>query len=427
MLLTLTLFVLLFLLFIDIPISFALAGSVAFYILFNDSVPDAILIQRMVGGIESVPLLAIVFFIAAGILMNYTGITQRMLNFAQVITKPLPGRLGQVNVLLSTMMGGISGSNVADAAMSSKILVPEMVKNGYPKSFSTVLTAATSLITPIIPPGIALIMYGFVGNVSIGKLFMAGILPGLVLCVIYMIYVHYIAKKRNYETANRGWPTPKEIVFSLKDALLAFMLPVMIIGGIRLGIFSATEAGAMAVVFALFLGLVIYREMKMKHMAEAIVETVKTSASILLIIAAGSAFGWILTLEQVPQTLTGFMLEYVSSPTMFFLIVLVFLLIIGMFVEGNVALVILTPLFMPMLQAYQIDPVHFGIFFIMCLSIGTLTPPVGTIMIATSAITGTKIEDFVKDSLPFLALLIVVTLLIAFIPSISLWLPNMLF
>jgi tripartite ATP-independent transporter DctM subunit len=183
----------------------------------------------------------------------------------------------------------------------------------------------------------------------------------------------------------------------------------------------------MAVVFALFLGLVIYREMKMKHMAEAIVETVKTSASILLIIAAGSAFGWILTLEQVPQTLTGFMLEYVSSPTMFFLIVLVFLLIIGMFVEGNVALVILTPLFMPMLQAYQIDPVHFGIFFIMCLSIGTLTPPVGTIMIATSAITGTKIEDFVKDSLPFLALLIVVTLLIAFIPSISLWLPNMLF
>ncbi|WP_400162047.1 TRAP transporter large permease [Brevibacillus sp. TJ4] len=427
MLLTLTLIVLLVLLFIDIPISFALAGSVAFYILFNDSVPDAILIQRMVGGIESVPLLAIVFFIAAGILMNYTGITQRMLNFAQVVTKPLPGRLGQVNVLLSTMMGGISGSNVADAAMSSKILVPEMEKKGYPKSFATVLTAASSLITPILPPGIAMIMYGFVGNVSIGKLFMAGILPGLVLCVIYMLYVHYIAKKRNYETETRGWPTAKEFVFSLKDALLAFMLPVIIIGGIRFGIFSATEAGAIAVVFALLLGLGIYREMKMKHMVIAVVETVKTSASILLIIAAGSAFGWILTLEQVPQTLTGFMLEYVSSPTMFFLIVMVFLLLIGMFVEGNVALVILTPLFMPMLQAYQIDPVHFGIFFIMCLSIGTLTPPVGTIMIATSAITGTKIEDFVKHSFPFLALLIIATLLIAFIPGISLWLPNLLY
>ncbi|GAA4702729.1 TRAP transporter large permease [Brevibacillus fulvus] len=427
MLLTLTLIILLFLLFIDIPISFALAGSSAFYILFNDSVPDAILIQRMVGGIESVPLLAIVFFIAAGILMNYTGITQRMLNFAQVITKPLPGRLAQVNVLISTMMGGISGSNVADAAMLSKILVPEMVKKGYPKSFSTVLTGATSLITPIIPPGIAMIMYGFVGNVSIGKLFMAGLLPGILLCVIYMIYVHFIAKKHKYEMDNRGWATPKEFFLSFKDALLAFILPIIIIGGIRFGIFSATEAGAIAVVFALVLGLFIYREMKFKHMLASVIETVKTSASILLIIAAGSAFGWILTIEQVPQTLTGFMLDYVSSPSMFFVIVLVFLLFIGMFVEGNVALIILTPLFMPMLQAYHIDPVQFGIFFIICLSIGTLTPPVGTIMIATCAITNTRIEDFVKDSLPFLVLLIIAALLIAFIPGITLWLPNMMF
>jgi len=426
MLLTFTLIILLFLLFIDIPISFALAGSTAFYIMFNDSVPDAVLIQRMVGGIESVPLLAIVFFIAAGILMNYTGITKRMLNFAQIVTKPLPGRLAQVNILLSTMMGGISGSNVADAAMLSKILVPEMVKKGYPKPFSTALTAAGSLITPIIPPGIAMIMYGFVGNVSIGKLFMAGVVPGLMLCVIYMIYIHFLAKKRNYETESRGWPTAKEFFFSLKDALLAFTLPIIIIGGIRFGIFSATEAGAIAVVFALILGLLVYREMKWKHMVESIVETVKTSASILLIIAAGSAFGWILTLEQVPQALTNFMLSHVESSTMFFLIVLVFLLIIGMFVEGNVALIILTPLFMPMLQAYQIDPVHFGIFFIICLSIGTLTPPVGTIMIATCAITDTRIEDFVKSSLPFLVLLIIAALLIAFIPGISLWLPNLL-
>ncbi|UFJ40294.1 TRAP transporter large permease [Brevibacillus humidisoli] len=427
MTLTITLIVLLVLFLINVPISFALIASSSIYFLTSDSFSGAVLIQRMVGGIESVPLLAIIFFITAGILMNYTGITNRMLNFAQVITRPLPGGLAQVNVILSTMMGGLSGSNIADAAMQSKVLVPEMVKRGYPKSFSTVLTAASSLITPIIPPGIALIMYGYVGNVSVGKLFLAGIVPGIVLCLVMMLYVHFVAKKQNFETDKKERVTGGEFFRSFKDAILAILLPVIIIGGIRFGIFSATEAGAIAVLYALLLGLLIYREMKPKHLLDALVETVHTSASILIIMAAGSAFAWILTIEQVPQTLTQFMVGIISSPEMFFVVVLLFLLIVGMFVEGNVALIILTPLFMPMLQAYGIDPVHFGIFFIMCLSIGTLTPPLGTIMFTTCSITGTKIEEFAKESLPFLALLIIAALVIAFVPSISLWLPSELF
>jgi TRAP-type transport system large permease protein len=424
--LTVVLSVLLILFLLNVPISFALIISTAIYFLFTDSYSVTVLIQRMVNGIESVPLLAIIFFITAGILMNYTGITSRLLGFAKVITHPLPGSLAQVNVVLSTLMGGISGSNIADAAMQSKILVPEMEKQGYNRSFSTTLTAATSLITPIIPPGIALIMYGYVGNVSIGKLFLAGILPGIVLCLIFMIYVHFYAKKHNLETDKKEKVTTKYFFFTLKDAILALLLPVIIIGGIRFGIFSATESGAIAVFYALFLGLVIYREMKMKQVVSALVETVHTAGSILIIIAAGSAFAWVLTLEQIPQKMTALMVNYISSPVIFFLVVLVFLLLIGMFVEGNVAIIILTPLFMPMIQQYGIDPVHFGIFFIICISIGTFTPPLGTIMFTTCSITGTKIEDFIKHSIPFLFILIIAALLIAFIPSISLWLPTVL-
>ena len=424
MALTVVFLVFFFMFILNVPVAFALIISTATYFLFTDNFTSTVLIQRMLGGISSFPLLAIVFFIAAGILMNYTGITSRMLRFAQVVTNRLPGSLAQVNIVLSTLMGGLSGSNIADAAMQSKILVPEMEKRGYTRPFSTALTAATALITPIIPPGIGLIMYGYVGNVSIGSLFLAGIVPGLFLCLCFMIYVHFYAKANNIETEKKEKVTVKLFFFTLKDALLALFLPIVIIGGIRIGAFSATEAGAIAVFYALFLGLVVYREMKMSQLVHALVETVHTAASILLIIAAGSAFGWMLTLEQVPQKMTQFVVQYISSPTLFFIVVLIFLLIVGMFVEGNVLIIILTPLFMPMLQQYGIDPVHFGIFFILTISIGTLTPPVGTIMFTTCAMTKTKIEDFITASLPFLAVLIVAALVIAFVPAISMWLPN---
>lgn len=424
MALTIVLCVLLLLFLLNVPIAFALIVSTAVYFIFTDGFSDTVLIQRMIGGLESVPLLAIIFFITAGILMNYTGITSRMLRLAKILTNRLPGSLAQVNIILSMLMGGLSGSNIADAAMQSKILVPEMEKVGYSRSFSTALTAATSLITPIIPPGIALIMYGYIGNVSIGDMFLAGVLPGILLGICFMIYVHFYAKKNNIETEFKEKTTVKYFMFTLKDGILALLLPVIIIGGIRLGIFSATEAGAIAVFYALFLGLVIYRQMKFSQLVSALIETVHTAASILIIIAAGSAFAWVLTLEQVPQRMTVFMSHYISSPMLFFIIVLIFLLIIGMFVEGNVSIIILTPLFIPMLQQYGIDPVHFGIFFIMSISIGTLTPPLGTIMFTTCSITGTKIEEFIVAIIPFLLVLVVATLLVAFIPSITMFLPN---
>lgn len=420
--LTIALFVLLVLFLLNVPIAFALILSSFTYLLFNEFYTPIILVQRVIGGLESVPLLAIIFFIAAGILMNYTGITDRMLRFAHLITRHLPGSLAQVNVVLSTLMGGLSGSNIADAAMQSKIIVPEMVKKGYKLPFATALTASTALITPIIPPGIALILYGFIGNVSIGSMFLAGVLPGLFLCLSFMVYVHFYAKKHNLETEKQEKVTLKEFLLTFKDAFSALLLPVIIIGGIRLGFFSATEAGAIAIFYALFLGFIVYREMKLSHLLEALIETTYVAAAILIIIGAGSAFAWVLTLEQVPQKLTAFITQYVSSPATFFIIVLAFLLVIGMFIEGNVAIIILTPLFMPMLYQYGIDPVHFGIFFIVCMSIGTLTPPLGIVMYTTCLITKTKIEDFIPVSIPFLVILVTAAMVIAFVPGLSLWL-----
>ena len=381
---------------LNVPVAFSLLASVALYFIFANDFHPITLVQQTISGLESIPLLAIIFFMATGVLMNYTGIAKRLLNFAEIITRPLPGSLGQVNVTLSMLMSGLSGSNIADASMQSKMLVPEMVKKGYDKSFATALTATSAIITPIIPPGIGLIMYGFVGNVSIGDLFLAGILPGITLGILLMIYVHFYAKKYNIETEKRKTATAREFFTALKDAILAILLPVIIVGGIRLGFFSATEAGAIAVFYALIIGLFVYREMSFKDLINAIVETVHTGVGILLIIAAGSAFGWVLTLERIPQSMTDYITVLVSSPALLFIVILIFLLIIGMFLEGNVAIVILTPLFMPMLLEYGIDPVHFGIFFVLTLSIGTITPPVGTVMFATSSITGTKIEDFVS-------------------------------
>ncbi|MBB6448701.1 tripartite ATP-independent transporter DctM subunit [Geomicrobium halophilum] len=424
--LLITILILLVSILLNIPVALALIISSAYYV-FTSNIPNGIIVQQMVEGSVSFTLLAILFFITTGNLMNYTGITTRILNFAQVITRHTIGRLAKVNVILSTFMGGLSGSNIADAAMNSKILVPRMEEEGYDKGFATALTAATSLITPILPPGIALILYGFVGNVSIGDLFVAGVVPGLLLAFLMLVLSHFISKRRNFEVENKKpMARPKEVIVALRPALLAILLPVIIIGGIRLGVFGPSEAGVIAVLYALFLGLIVYREMKLPKLAHALFESAQTAAIVMLIIAGGSAFGWVLTVEQVPQQLTEVVNSYIDNPFMFFIVALIFLLLAGMFVEGNVLIMILTPLFMPMLNTFGIDPVHFGIFFVLAVSIGTLTPPVGTVLFTTSSITGVYIEKLIKEMLPFYLILIIAALLIAFIPAITLWLPNIL-
>jgi tripartite ATP-independent transporter DctM subunit len=419
-LIILTLFVL------NIPIAFSLILGVLFYFLMQDAVPIMILSQRLISGIQSIPLLAIPFFVVAGIMMNYTGITKRLVRFSEIITGRLPGGLAQVTIVLSTIMGGLSGSSLADAAMQTKILYPSMRKNGYSAGFSTAIIGASANITPLIPPGIAMILYGYIGNVSIGRLFMAGVIPGLLTCLVLMVTVHFIAKKKDYKPLRIERVKPKEAVFATKDAFLALLLPVAIIGGIRIGIFTPSEAGAMAIVYALVLGVVFYREMKLHHFKSVFTESTETIASVMLIIAAGSAFGWILTWERVPQMATEYVTGIVDSPLLFLVIINLFLLFLGMFLEGNVAIIILTPLLIPMAEAFNIDPVHFGMIFLFNLAIGTLTPPMGTIIFTTCQVAGVKVEEFIKGVVPFYLALIAVLILITYIPGISLWLPNLL-
>lgn len=411
---------------LDIPVAFALIFSTISYFVLVGDLPFIAVVQRLVGGLESVPLLAIPFFITAGVFMNHTGISRRLVRFAEVLTGHLPGGLAQVSIVLSTLMGGLCGSNIADAAMEAKILVPEMVDRGYRPAFAAAVTAASSLITPIIPPGIALIIYGYIGNVSIGRLFLAGVVPGLLTCVFLMGSVHLLAIRRGYKPSRDRRAGIREIASSARSGITALVLPLIIIMGIRFGVFTPTEAGSIAIAYAIVLGLA-HRELTGAAFRRALIESVTATANIMLIIAAASGFAMILTWERVPHILTEAVTGAVSSPSIFLLFTNLFLLVLGMFIEGNAALIVLTPLLIPVAAAFGIDPVHFGIVFIFNLSVGTLTPPMGTVMFTTCSLTGVGIDAFVRESMPFYLTLLICLLIITYVPAISLWLPNLVY
>ncbi|RKL61994.1 TRAP transporter large permease [Thermoanaerobacteraceae bacterium SP2] len=410
--------ILLICLFSKIPVFAAVMMGSAIYFALTPSVPTQIIAQRVISGIESIPLLAIPFFICAGVMMNYTGVTRRVMNFCDVIVGNKTGGLAQVNVLLSTLMGGLSGSNLADAAMEAKMLVPAMEQRGFSKEFSSVVTATSAMITPLIPPGIAMIIYGSIANVSIGKLFIAGIGPGILLCISMMILVAVISKKRGYLPSRSISPTFCEIFHATKEAFLPLCLPIVIIGGIRLGVFTPTEAGAVAIVYALILGI-IYREMKFSDFIRSIKETIVSTASILLIIGAASSFAWILTKEQVPQHVTQMIVGMISNKYIFLLAVNIFLLFVGMFIEGNAAMIVLVPLLAPVAAAYGINEIHFAMVFIFNLAIGCLSPPMGTLMFVTCGITKCKIKDFIVEAVPFYIMLFICLMLLTFVPIFS--------
>lgn len=408
----------LILLFLKVPVYVAVLGGSAVYFMLNPSVNPIVFAQQAITGSESIPLLAIPFFVCAGIFMNYTGVTRRIMDFCSAVTGRMNGGLAQVNVLLSTLMGGLSGSNIADAAMQSKMLVPEMERKGFSKEFSSVVTAASSMITPLIPPGIAMIIYGCIANVSIGKLFISGIGVGTMLCVTMMALVRWVSKRRGYapiRTERLGW---NEFGGALKPAFLPLCLPIIIIGGIRMGVFTATEAGTVAIVYACILG-VIYREMRLKDIVKGLKETVCTTSSIMLIVSAACVFSWILTRERVPQQLTAWMLTAVSNKYLFLMIINLFLLVVGMFIEGNASMIVLVPLLAPVAAAYGIDEIHFAMVYIFNNAIGALSPPMGTLMFVTCGITGCKTKDFIREAVPFYILLVIDLLLLTYVPFLT--------
>ena len=418
--------VMLALLFLKVPVYIAVLGGSMVYFLLNPDINSIVFAQQAIVGTEKISLLAIPFFVCAGIFMNYTGVTKRIMNFCEVVTGRLPGGLAQVNVLLSTVMGGLSGSNIADAAMESKMLVPEMTKKGFSLEFSSVVTAASSMITPLIPPGIAMILYGCIANVSIGKLFISGIGVGGLLCVTMMILVGIISKKRGYgnlSTEKMSWPRFWKV---FRPAVLPLLLPVIIIGGIRIGVFTATEAGAVAIIYAVILGI-IYREMKLTDLCRGLKETVCTTASIMLIVSAASVFSWILPKERIPQMLTEWMLATIHSRIVFLIVVNIFLLIVGMFIEGNASMIILVPLLAPIAASYGINEIQFAMIYIFNNAIGALSPPMGTLMFVTCSITKCKTADFIKEAVPFYILLVTNLLLLTWFEPFTTFLVNVFY
>jgi tripartite ATP-independent transporter DctM subunit len=415
-----------FLLCIRIPVAFSIAiGALSFFIL-DSGIPTYIFIQRLISPTLSFPLLAVPFFIMTGVIMNHSGITKRIMNLADVLVGHLIGGFAQINILMSTLMGGMSASANADAAMQSKIVVPEMTKRNYGAGFSASITACSAIIAAIIPPGIALVLYGFISGTSIGKLFLAGIIPGIFLSLILMIAVRFMSVKKNYAPSRSKKASVKEILTSFKEAIFGLLIPIIIVGGIRFGIFTPTEAGAIAVAYALFVGFIIHKELKLKTLPIIINESVIATSVILLIICAASSFGYYLTWERIPMILAEFMTEISSNPLAILLIINIFLLILGMFVEGTAALILLTPILVPITNSYGIDPVHFGIVFILNLSIAGATPPVGTLMFTTCSISNVKIEDYIKEGYPFILATIFALICITYFPIITLFLPNLL-
>jgi tripartite ATP-independent transporter DctM subunit len=405
---------------IGLPIAFVLLGTGIAMTIADPDILEVAYVQNILVGTQSFPLIAIPLFILAGDLMNVSGITRRLMDFASALTAHMIGGLAQVNIVLSTLKAGMMGSANADAAMDAKTLVPEMARRGYSPAYASVVTAASALIAPMIPPGIGLILYGFVTDTSIGRLFMGGILPGLIMTAGMMTMAHFVAKKRGYGRDSEPVGA-RRMLSTFLGSIPALLMPVIIILGIRGGIFTASEAGAVAVVYALAFCL-IYREATFREVLEALYSTAVTTSVIMIVLAASAALSWALSFEQLPQKVASTLVGVANEPLLLFLIVGLLLLVAGMFVEGTALILILAPMFAPAAAALSIDPVHFGIFFVYMIHLGGITPPVGTIMFTTCAITRVPVQDFIVESLPWLVLLFCIAVFIALVPGTATWL-----
>lgn len=411
------------------PIAFVIGISGAGYFMIDNSAPWPVLVQRVVAQTQSFAFLAVPFFLFAGNLMNETGITKNLLSLAKLLTRKMHGGVAQTNVILSTLMGGVSGSAVADAGMEIRVLGPEMNRLGYPKGYTTSLTCLTSLITATIPPSLGLILYGFVGEVSIGKLFIAGIIPGVMMCFALMTAVTITSRKHGYNppAPEVKAPSLKEIFENLKSSIWALLFPLILIVGIRFGIFTPSEAGAFAVVYAIVVGKFIYKELTWKKFLKALYNAIVDNGAIILIISLSGIFSYALTSGNVPQIMSLFLLDITGNPQFMVLIMLAFLFITGMLVDSNVNILLLTPIFLPVVQKLGIDPVHFGICMMTIVTMGCMTPPVGTAIYVVCGIHECSIADYVKESIPFFLAVLMEVVVLVFFPQLVMFLPNLIY
>lgn len=406
------------------PVAFCL-GITSLTALVVSDVPLLLMTQRLFTGIDSFPLMAVPFFVLAGELMNRGGTTRRLIDFANVIVGRVPGGLAHTNILASMFFGGISGSAVADAAAMGTIMVPGMVKKGFSPGFSAAVTAASSTMGPIIPPSILMVLMGVTTGLSIGGLFAAGIVPGILLGLSMMALSYIMAIKHSFPKETMQL-SPLIIWKEFISAGPALMAPVIILGGILGGIFTPTEAAAVAVLYAFILGMFIYRELSFKDIADVFIQSGTTTAVLLFIIGMANIFAWVLTSEQIPTRIAQGLLSLTSNPYAILMLINILLIFIGMFLEGGAAIIILAPTLLQVTNAVGIEPLHFGLIMVLNLAVGLLTPPLGVCLFVVCGVTGIDFSMVVRAVIPFLLVEIGVLLLATYFPWLILFVPKFL-
>ena len=419
------LFVIMLILFaLSVPIAWSMAAAAALYMAFGPGIPLQGFVQRLIGGIDTFPLLAIPFFILAGNLMNTGGITDRLVRFARALVGHIRGGLAHVVVVTNMIMAGMSGSGVADAAGSGTVLIPAMKKVGYGVPFSAAIVGAAGTIGPIIPPSIPFVIYGSIAGASIGRLLLGGAVPGVLMGIVLMVFVYVIAKRRGYPSETRA--TLRELLRATVQAIPPMGMPAIILGGIIGGVMTPTEAAAAGAAYAFVLGFFVYREIHWGQLPGLITESVIGTASILIIMSAAQPFSWVLTYELAPQKVLALVENAHFAQWQLYLLINIVMLILGCFMEGLAVMVMAVPVLLPILAHAGIDLVHFGIVFVLNIMIGTITPPVGTIMYVVCALGRISIAEFAREVWPFVIALIIALALVTYIPGLAMWLPNLL-
>ncbi len=407
-----------------LPLVFAMGTASVVYLMFAD-ISLSMMTQRMTTAVDSFLILAIPFFYLAGELMNACKLTDKIVAMARAFVGHIHGGLAQVNIFASMIFAGMSGSATADTAALGSVLIPAMKKEGYDASFSAAVTVASAMVGPIIPPSIGMVIYGALADVSIGRLLLAGILPGFTIILVQMIFTWFLARRRGYPRYPRA--SMPELARATWRGSPAILFPVIIVGGILSGVFTPTEAAAAAILYGLVLGLLVYRNVGLAELWETLMKVSWGSIRVLIIIAVASSFSWIMIREQVPQGIASFLSTFTDSPNVILAVMVALLFLVGLFMIASSAEIVLTPILVPVVVSFGVDPVHFGVLMIFVLIIGGGTPPVGVLLFIAQDIAEIPFSSMVRAMLPYYIPLFGAVVLIAAFPQLSLWIPNMVF
>lgn len=409
---------------LSVPIGISLGLSSLITIFFTTDLSVGVIAQKAFTALDSFPLMAIPFFTLAGILMSTGGVSKRLLDFATVLVGWMVGGLAMVTVLACMFFAAISGSGPATVASIGSFMIPMMREKNYSTSFAAALTAAAGSIGVIIPPSIPFVLYGVVAGVSVGSLFIAGIIPGIVIGLGLMIMSFFIAKKNNYVPATTERITFSQVLKALNEAKWGLLIPVIILGGIYGGIFSPTEAAVVAVIYAIIIGMFVYRELSWRDLYNCFVQTVLINASTVMIVGLSISFAYIMTLEQVPNIIAEFISSLSESKIVILLAINLFLLIVGMFIDTVSAIIVLSPILLPIATTFGVDPIHFGVIMVANLAIGFITPPLGVNLLVASSISKVSFERISIAVIPFLIMMMITLMVITYVPAMSTWLPS---